>query len=150
MDNKQRDKQVAAVKMPPHSIEAEQSVLGGLMLATPDGASVMYPLALGAASIVSSIVGTFFVKDYLGLSAAFLAALGFWAGIPWALKMPIGHLVDLLWRYKAGLVYLGATLIAASLPLSMLLIGGEIDFQFTAGAPVAGAGVGTGGAAACC
>jgi replicative DNA helicase len=32
MDNKQRDKQVAAVKMPPHSIEAEQSVLGGLML----------------------------------------------------------------------------------------------------------------------
>ncbi|MDP4536278.1 replicative DNA helicase [Alkalimonas collagenimarina] len=29
---KQKDKQVAAVKMPPHSIEAEQSVLGGLML----------------------------------------------------------------------------------------------------------------------
>jgi replicative DNA helicase len=27
-----KDKQVAAVKMPPHSIEAEQSVLGGLML----------------------------------------------------------------------------------------------------------------------
>ena len=37
-------------------------LLGGLMLATPDGASVMYPLALGAASIVASIVGTFFVK----------------------------------------------------------------------------------------
>ena len=55
-------------------------------------------------------------QDYLGLSAAFLAALGFWAGIPWALKMPIGHLVDLLWRWKGqGLVYLGATLIAASL-----------------------------------
>ncbi|MEE2023293.1 MULTISPECIES: replicative DNA helicase [Alkalimonas] len=29
---KQKDKQVAAIKMPPHSIEAEQSVLGGLML----------------------------------------------------------------------------------------------------------------------
>ncbi|WP_423185547.1 replicative DNA helicase [Alishewanella sp. d11] len=27
-----KDKQVAAIKMPPHSIEAEQSVLGGLML----------------------------------------------------------------------------------------------------------------------
>ncbi|NBU24981.1 MAG: sodium-translocating pyrophosphatase [Gammaproteobacteria bacterium] len=37
-------------------------LLGGLMLATPDGASVMYPLALGAASIVASIVGTFFVR----------------------------------------------------------------------------------------
>ena len=37
-------------------------LLGGLMLASPDGASVMYPLALGAASIVASIVGTFFVK----------------------------------------------------------------------------------------
>jgi hypothetical protein len=45
-----------------------------------------------------------------------LAALGFWAGIPWALKMPIGHLVDLLWRRKAGtgLARCG-TLIAASL-----------------------------------
>ena len=37
-------------------------LLGGLMLASADGASVMYPLALGAASIVASIVGTFFVK----------------------------------------------------------------------------------------
>ncbi|CAM5201347.1 replicative DNA helicase [Alishewanella longhuensis] len=27
-----KDKQVAAIKMPPRSIEAEQSVLGGLML----------------------------------------------------------------------------------------------------------------------
>ncbi|MFZ9666815.1 MAG: sodium-translocating pyrophosphatase [Steroidobacteraceae bacterium] len=37
-------------------------LLGGLMLASSDGAAVIYPLALGAASIVSSIVGTFFVK----------------------------------------------------------------------------------------
>ena len=37
-------------------------LLGGLMLASSDGAAVMYPLALGAASIVASIVGTFFVK----------------------------------------------------------------------------------------
>jgi hypothetical protein len=32
---------------------------------------------------LTAIVGTFFVKEYLGLSAAFLAALGFWAGLPW-------------------------------------------------------------------
>ena len=44
---------------------------------------------------LTAIVGTFFVKEYLGLSAAFLAALTFWAGLPWALKMPLGHLVDL-------------------------------------------------------
>ena len=88
--------------------------------------SYLPPLMVYCAAGVSGltgIVGTFFVKDYLGLSAAFLAALGFWAGIPWALKMPIGHLVDLLWRYKAGLVYLGATLIAASLLIMIGLIG---------------------------
>lgn len=64
---------------------------------------------------VTAIVGTFFVKDYLGLSAEFLATLSFWVMLPWTLKMPLGHLVDLLWRYKSGLVYLGAALIAASL-----------------------------------
>nr|WP_283773181.1 DUF454 family protein [Craterilacuibacter sp. RT1T] len=72
---------------------------------------------------LTGIVGTFFVKDYLGLSAEFLAALGFWAGIPWALKMPLGHLVDLMWRHKNWLVYLGATLIAISLSIMALLIG---------------------------
>jgi hypothetical protein len=80
--------------------------------------SYLPPLMVYVAAGVSGltgIVGTFFVKEYLGLSAAFLAALGFWAGIPWALKMPLGHLVDLVWRHKAGLVWLGASLIAVSL-----------------------------------
>jgi hypothetical protein len=71
---------------------------------------------------VTSIVGTFFVKDYLGLSAEFLAMLGFWAGIPWALKMPLGHLVDLVWRWKSLLVFLGAALIAASLAIMLGLL----------------------------
>ena len=71
---------------------------------------------------LTAIVGTFFVKEYLGLSAAFLAALTFWAGLPWALKMPLGHLVDLVWRWKAILVYLGAALIAASLGIMYALI----------------------------
>ena len=71
---------------------------------------------------LTAIVGTFFVKEYLGLSAAFLAALTFWAGLPWALKMPLGHLVDLVWRWKALLVYLGAALIAASLGIMYALI----------------------------
>ncbi len=82
---------------------------------------LMVYLAAGISGL-TAIVGTFFVKDYLGLSAEFLAALGFWAGIPWALKMPVGHLVDLIWRYKAGLVFLGAGLIAASLGIMVGLL----------------------------
>ncbi len=82
----------------------------------------MVYLAYGISGL-TGIVGTFFVKDYLGLSASFLAALGFWAGIPWALKMPIGHTVDLLWRWKGWLVGLGAGLLAASLAIMAALIG---------------------------
>jgi len=80
--------------------------------------SYLPPLMVYAAYGVSGltgIVGTFFVRDYLDLSPAFLAALAFWAGIPWALKMPVGHVVDLIWRWKALLVWLGAGMIAASL-----------------------------------
>ena len=64
---------------------------------------------------LTSIVGAFFVKDYLDLSASFLAGLAFWIGLPWVLKMPLGHLVDLIWRRKALLVWLGASLIGVSL-----------------------------------
>jgi hypothetical protein len=74
---------------------------------------LMVYLAAGVSGL-TSIVGTFFIKDYLDLSAAFLAGLAFWAGIPWTLKMPLGHLVDLIWRHKALLVYIGAGLITGS------------------------------------
>ena len=80
---------------------------------------LMVYLAAGIQSL-TSIVGTFFIKDYLDLSAQFLAALGFWLILPWALKVPLGHLVDLIWKHKAGLVYLGAGLIACSL---LIMIG---------------------------
>ncbi len=87
--------------------------------------SFLPPLMIYFAAGISgltAIVGTFFVKDYLGLSAAFLAGLSFWAGLPWALKMPMGHIVDLIWRWKYILVYLGASLIAASLAIMYFLI----------------------------
>ena len=80
--------------------------------------SYLPPLMVYVAAGISGltgIVGVFYVKERLGLSAEFLAALGFWGGLPWALKMPLGHLVDLRWRWKSLLVYLGASLIAASL-----------------------------------
>jgi len=87
--------------------------------------SYMPPLMIYVAAGVSGltgIVGMFFIKDYLNLSAAFLAGLGFWAGIPWVLKMPLGHLVDLIWRHKNYLVFLGAGLIAVSLGIMYGLI----------------------------
>ncbi len=80
--------------------------------------SYLPPLMVYVAAGISGltgIVGTFFVKDYLNLSAAFLAGLGFWAGIPWALKMPLGHMVDLIWTRKNYMVFFGAGLIALSL-----------------------------------
>lgn len=82
---------------------------------------LMVYLAYGISGL-TSIVGTFFVKEYLDLSAAFLAALGFWAGIPWALKMPVGHLIDIIWKWKSILVYLGALLVSASLLIMYGLI----------------------------
>ena len=82
---------------------------------------LMVYLAAGISGL-TAIVGTFFIKEYLGLSAAFLAGLSFWAGLPWALKMPLGHLVDIIWRWKSVLVYLGAALISASLIIMYLLI----------------------------
>ena len=82
---------------------------------------LMVYMAAGISGL-TGIVGTFFVKDYLGLSAAFLAALGFWAGVPWALKMPLGHLVDLIWRWKSILVFIGAGMIAASLSIMIGLL----------------------------
>ena len=51
----------------------------------------------------TGIIEPFFVKENLGLNPAFLASLGFWAGLPWAMNMPFGHLVDLFWQRKSFL-----------------------------------------------
>ena len=88
--------------------------------------SYLPPLMVYLAAGVSGFTGiieSFFIKDNLGLSAAFLAGLAFWAGLPWALKMPLGHLVDLFWRRKAFFVYLGASIMASSLLIMVGLTG---------------------------
>ncbi len=88
--------------------------------------SYLPPLMVYFAAGVSGFTGiieSFFVKEQLGLTAAFLASLGFWAGLPWALKMPLGHLVDLFWRWKSMFVYLGAALMSASLLIMVGLTG---------------------------
>lgn len=74
---------------------------------------LMIYFAAGAQGL-TAVAASFFVKEYLDLTAAFLAGLGFWAGLPWALKMPLGHLVDLYWRWKSWLILLGAGLMATS------------------------------------
>jgi hypothetical protein len=88
--------------------------------------SYVPPLMVYFAAGISGFTGiieSFYVKEELGLTAAFLAGLGFWAGLPWALKMPIGHLVDLFWRRKAFFVYFGALLMAVSLLVMVGLTG---------------------------
>ncbi|MFO7854893.1 MAG: hypothetical protein R6V44_06690 [Paracoccaceae bacterium] len=87
--------------------------------------SFLPPLMVYFAAGVSGltgIVGAFFVKEHLDLSAAFVAGLGFWAGLPWVLKMPLGHLVDLYWRWKGWMVVLGAGMIALSLAIMLGLV----------------------------
>ena len=83
---------------------------------------LMVYLAAGVSGF-TGIIESFYIKEELGLSAAFLAGLGFWAGLPWALKMPLGHLVDLFWHRKALFVYLGALLMAISLIIMLSLTG---------------------------
>jgi hypothetical protein len=80
--------------------------------------SFLPPLMVYFAAGVSgltSVVGAFYLKDYLDLSAQFIAGLTFWAGLPWVLKVPMGHVVDLFWRWKGWLIMTGAGLITLSL-----------------------------------
>jgi len=96
-------------------------LLGGLMLKDAGAAAVMYPLALGAASIVSSIIGTFFVKVsdggkimnalYKGvIVSGVISAIAFWF-ITRSI-MPAG-------QFGA---YFGCTLIGLALTAAMIVI----------------------------
>ena len=87
--------------------------------------SYLPPLMVYFAAGVSgltSVAGAFFLKEYLDLSASFVAGLAFWAGLPWILKMPLGHVVDLFWRWKALLILIGAGLITCSLLIMYALV----------------------------
>jgi hypothetical protein len=88
--------------------------------------SYVPPLMIYFAAGISGFTGIiegFYVKDELGLTAEFLAGLAFWAGIPWALKMPVGHMVDLFWRWKSIFVFIGATMMATSITIMIFLTG---------------------------
>lgn len=88
--------------------------------------SYLPPLMVYFAAGVSGLTGvveSFFVAKVLGLEANFLAVLAYWAGIWWAFKMPIGHFVDLFWRFKAGFVALGAAMMVFSFGIMIGLTG---------------------------
>ncbi len=91
--------------------------------------SYLPPLMVYFAAGVSGLTGvveSFFVTKVLGLEANFLAILGYWAGIWWAFKMPLGNLVDRFWRFNAAFVVLGAALMAASFGIMIGLTGSHL------------------------
>ncbi|MBI3373949.1 MAG: hypothetical protein HY017_19665 [Betaproteobacteria bacterium] len=99
--------------------------MNSLSLASSFRLSYMPPLMVYVAAGISGltgIVGTFFVKERLGLSAEFLAALSFWAVLPYTVKMVVGHVVDLVWRWKEAIVFLGAALLAAGIAIMIGLL----------------------------
>ncbi|GMU69150.1 MAG: K(+)-insensitive pyrophosphate-energized proton pump [Steroidobacteraceae bacterium] len=95
-------------------------LLGGLMLKDQGAAAVTYPLALGSASIVASIIGTFFVKVsdggkimnalYKGvIVSGVIAAIAFW------------FITDALMPQNAGAMF-GCALIGLALTAAMIVI----------------------------
>ena len=82
---------------------------------------LMVYMAAGISGL-TAIVSTFYVKESLGLSAEFIAVIAFWNSLIWAAKMPLGHMVDLFWRYKTIFVFLGAGLIASNLLIMLGLL----------------------------
>jgi len=95
-------------------------LLGGLMLKDQGLAAVIYPLALGSASIVASIIGTFFVKASEGgkimnalykgvIVSGVIAAIAFW------------FITQALMPATAGAMF-GCALIGLALTAAMIVV----------------------------
>jgi hypothetical protein len=97
---------------------------------------LMVYLAAGVSGF-TGIIESFFIKDTLGLSAAFLAGLAFWAGLPWALKMPLGHLVDFNKIFviergqydELGMLMITVTILSLILPILTVVLCNRILLQ---------------------
>ncbi|MFN3744044.1 MAG: hypothetical protein ACK4TL_05005 [Hyphomicrobiaceae bacterium] len=89
---------------------------------------LMVYFAYGALGIVA-VAQDFWVKAALTLTPADLAALAVWLGLPWAVKMVFGELVDavpLFGSQRRVYVFIGAALIA----LGLLLLAGAAAGAF--------------------
>jgi len=98
-------------------------LLGGLLLSEAGDASVMYPLVIGAASIIASIVGTFFVNAkeggkimnalYRGLAVSgIISAIAFYPITNWLLGDTVmleGVSVDSINLFYCALIGLALT-----------------------------------------
>ncbi|HHC72291.1 MAG TPA: sodium-translocating pyrophosphatase, partial [Thiotrichales bacterium] len=100
-------------------------LLGMLTFGAQAESAIIYPLVLGGASIVASIIGTFFVKAreggkimnalYRGLIVSgVLAAIAFYPITAWMMS-------DIGGEYSVGALY-GATLIGLALTAAMVVI----------------------------
>ena len=83
-------------------------------------APLMVYFAAGVAGF-TGIAETFLVKERFGFEADFLVSLSFWAVLPWALKIPVGHLIDIFWKWRALVIVGAGGLMAASLFVIALL-----------------------------
>jgi len=104
-------------------------LLGGLLLTGAGDASIMYPLVIGAASIIASIIGTFFVRSrdggkimnalYRGLAVSgIIAAIAFYPITTWLL----GDSVTLGGNSVASVNLFYCALIGLALTAAMIFI----------------------------
>jgi K(+)-stimulated pyrophosphate-energized sodium pump len=95
-------------------------LLGGLMMKSAGTAAVLYPLVLGGASIVASIIGTFFVSTREGgkimgalykgvIVSGVLAAVAFYPLTNWL--MPAEHVMPLFLASLVGLALTAAMVV---------------------------------------
>src|SRR6476620_8023428 len=89
---------------------------------------LMVYFAYGAMGLVA-VAQTFWVRTSLTWTPADLAALSFWFGLPWVIKMVFGELVDtvpLFGSQRRSYVFIGASLIALAFVLLAGSAGGWI------------------------
>ena len=98
-------------------------LLGGLMIAEIGDNAITYPLVLGGASIIASIVGTFFVKTSEGGSimgalykgvivSGVIAAIAFYFITEWMLGSSMGsESINLFYASLVGLALTGAMIV---------------------------------------
>lgn len=76
--------------------------------------------------VFTAIAENFWVKETLDLTAADLAELAVWLGVPWTVKMIFGSLVDsvnIFGSNRKSYVYIGAALITISSLLMIAVVG---------------------------
>jgi hypothetical protein len=76
--------------------------------------------------VFTAIAENFWVKDTLDMSAANLAELAVWLGVPWTVKMIFGQMVDsinIFGSNRKSYVYIGAVLITLSSLMMIAVVG---------------------------